>query len=261
MDNNLNTLINLSFIDLFIGACLIFISVGLSRWKQLNLERDLIIAGIRTFVQLIGVGFILKYVFESKQSSLILFFILIMLVVAVWTVVKGQKSKSGNLSLIVTFSLLSSSGITVFIVTQIIINIEPWFSPQYLIPIAGMVIGNSINGASIAIDRLDSEIKDKKDKIEALLSLGATSLQAGSDIIKSSMKASLIPTINSMMVVGIVSFPGIMTGQILSGISPLTAVKYQIIIMYMIAFSVMLSSYIIINLRFKSYFTKYHQFR
>jgi len=124
-----------------------------------------------------------------------------------------------------------------------------------------MVIGNSINGASIAIDRLDSEIKDKKDKIEALLSLGATSLQAGSDIIKSSMKASLIPTINSMMVVGIVSFPGIMTGQILSGISPLTAVKYQIIIMYMIAFSVMLSSYIIINLRFKSYFTKYHQFR
>jgi len=102
MDNNL---INISFIDLTIGACLIIISVGLSRWKELNLERDLIVASIRTFLQLIGVGFILKYVFESNRSSLILIFILIMLIVAVWTVVKGQKSKSGNLSLIVSFSL------------------------------------------------------------------------------------------------------------------------------------------------------------
>ncbi len=258
MDNNL---VDLSYVDLLIGASLVFISIGLSKWKELNLERDLIIASIRTFIQLIGVGFILKYVFESNSSAIILFFIIIMLIVAIWTVVKPQKYKSGNLSLIVTISLLSSSGITVFIVTQIIINIEPWFSPQYLIPIAGMVIGNSINGASIAIERLDSEIKDKKDKIEALLCLGASSNQAGAGIIKSSMKSSLIPTINSMMIVGIVSFPGIMTGQILSGISPFTAVKYQIIIMYMIAFSVMLCSYLIINFRFKSYFTKFHQFK
>lgn len=261
MQESTTQLLNLSYFDLMIGFCLILISIGLSKWKDLRLEKDLLIAGLRTFLQLIGMGFLLKYVFESNHSVFILAFILIMLLVAVWTVVSKQTINKSGLSIIVGISLLASSGVTLFIVTQIIINIEPWFSPQYLIPIAGMILGNSMNGASLAIDRLDSDIKDKKDKIEALLCLGATSSQAGSKLIKSSMKAALIPMLNTMLVVGIVSIPGIMTGQILSGVSPLTAVKYQIIIMYMLAFSIILTSYIITTLRLRSYFTKYHQLK
>ncbi len=259
MEQN-TSLIYLSYLDLILGFSLILIAAGLSKWKELKLEKDLIIASIRTFLQLIGVGFILKYVFESNNSILVLLFIFLMLTVAVFTVIRDKESIFSNLSIIISFALISSSGITVFIVTQIIINIDPWYSPQYLIPIAGMVIGNSINGASIAIDRLDSELREKKDKIEALLCLGAKSEQSCADIIRSSMLASLIPTINSMMIVGIVTFPGIMTGQILSGISPISAIKYQIIIMYMIAFSVTICSYLIINLRYKSYFSKDHQY-
>jgi putative ABC transport system permease protein len=116
-----------------------------------------------------------------------------------------------------------------------------------------------MNGATLAVERIDSEIRNKKSEIEACLALGATSKQAASSCIRAAMKASMIPTINSMMVVGIVSLPGIMTGQILSGISPLIAVKYQIIIMYMIAFSVASSSLILTHLRFRRYFTQDHQ--
>lgn len=254
-------IIDLSYIDLLLGISLVIISIGLSKWKEFGLEKDLMIATIRTFLQLLGVGFLLKYIFELNDPILIFSFILIMCFIAITTVVRGSKKISADLSFIVTISIISSSGITVFIITQIIINIEPWFNPQYLIPLSGMVLGNCINGASLALDRFDSDIKEKKYDIEVLLALGATSYQACSRFVKSAMRASLLPTINSMMVVGIVSFPGIMTGQILSGISPATAVKYQIIIMYMIAFSVTLCSFILIRLRLNSHFTKDHQFK
>jgi putative ABC transport system permease protein len=124
-----------------------------------------------------------------------------------------------------------------------------------------MVIGNSMNGSTLAIERIDSEIQLRKMEIEAYLALGATARQAAGNCLKAAMKAALIPTINSMMVVGIVALPGMMTGQILSGTSPIIAVKYQIIIMYMIALSVAISSFILVNLRFNRYFTSDHRLK
>jgi putative ABC transport system permease protein len=118
-----------------------------------------------------------------------------------------------------------------------------------------------MNGATLAVERIDSEIDLRKPEIEAFLALGATAKQAAASCIRAAMKAAMIPTINSMMVVGIVSLPGMMTGQILSGTSPFIAVKYQIIIMYLIAFSVAVSAYILTKLRFRRYFTADHQLR
>lgn len=254
-------IIDLSYLDLAISLGLILIVVGLSRWQQLKLEGDLVVATIRTFLQLLAVGYILKYIFALNEWYLVMLTLLVMIIVAARTVIGRQKKQTKELPYLVGFAITVGSGISVFVATQILIQIEPWYEPHYLIPLAGMVIGNSMNGATLAVERVDSEIEARKMEIEAYLALGATAKQAGEKSIRAAMKAAMIPTINSMMVVGIVSLPGMMTGQILSGTSPLIAVKYQIIIMYMIAFSVAASSFILANLRFRKYFTTDHQLR
>jgi putative ABC transport system permease protein len=261
METNNYTLIDLSYIDLAIGVGLVLIVAGLSRWQQLRLEGDLIVAAIRTFLQLLAVGYILKYIFAFDQWYLVVFALLVMIIVAVRTVTGRQKKHTKELPYLVGLAMTAGSGVTLFVAAQILLQIKPWYEPHYLIPLAGMVIGNSMNGSTLAIERIDSEIEARKMEIEAYLALGATARQAASACIRAAMKAAMIPTINSMMVVGIVSLPGMMTGQILSGTSPLIAVKYQIIIMYMIAFSVAVSSFILANLRFKRYFTADHQLR
>lgn len=253
------TLVNISYIDLLIGLGLIFVAIGMSRWQKLMLERDFAIGALRTLIQLVAIGYILKYIFALDRWYIILITIAVMIVIAAITVSRRQVKRTMELPYLVGFALTTGSGISVFLVTQVILQIKPWYEPHYLIPLAGMVIGNSMNGATLAVERIDSDIRNKKSEIEAYLALGATSKQAASSCIKAAMKASMIPTINSMMVVGIVSLPGIMTGQILSGVSPIIAVKYQIIIMYMIAFSVASSSFILTHLRFRRYFTQDHQ--
>lgn len=253
------TLVNISYIDLLIGLGLILVALGMSRWQKLMLEREFAIGALRTLVQLVAIGYVLKYIFSLDRWYLVLITICIMIVIATITATRRQANQTKELPYLVGFSLMAGSGISVFLVTQVILQIKPWYEPHYLIPLAGMVIGNSMNGATLAVERIDSEIRNKKNEIEAYLALGATSKQAASSCIRAAMRASMIPTINSMMVVGIVSLPGIMTGQILAGVSPLIAVKYQIIIMYMIAFSVASSSFILTHLRFRRYFTQHHQ--
>jgi putative ABC transport system permease protein len=261
MENPNYTLVDLSYIDLAIGLALMLIVAGLSRWEELKLEYEIAIAAIRTLLQLLAVGYVLKYIFSLNKPALIILAVVVMIMVAARTVTGRQKKKTKGLSFLVAFAMSVGSGISLFVATQIMLQIRPWYEPHYLIPLAGMVIGNSMNGATLALERIDSEIDLRKSEIEAYLALGATARQAAATCIRAAMKAAMIPTINSMMVVGIVSLPGMMTGQILSGTSPFIAVKYQIIIMYMIAFSVAVSAYILTKLRFRRYFTKDHQLR
>jgi putative ABC transport system permease protein len=255
------TLIDLSYIDLAIGFGLMLLTAGFSKLKGLGMGRDLIISSIRTFIQLIAVGFLLKYIFTANNPYLIVLVVIVMLAVSILTVTWRLEKRTKDLPYIVGISMFLGTGLSVFILTQLLLNINPWYEPYYLIPIVGMIIGNSMTGATLAVERIDSEIKSRSAEIEAYLALGASSREAGSACVKSALKAAMIPTINTMMVVGIVSLPGMMTGQILSGTSPLTAVKYQIIIMYMIALSVGVTSLILTNLRFKRYFTPHHQLK
>jgi putative ABC transport system permease protein len=254
-------IIELTYVDLVLGIGLILIAIGLSVITQLRLEKDLIVGAIRTFVQLIAVGYVLNLVFSIEQWYVILPVLLVMMGVAIHTIIGRQRYKFINIVPIITFSLTIGTGITLFIVIVVIINVEPWYTPQYIIPIMGMILGNSMNGVALAAERLSSEIRDKRALIETRLSLGATSREAVSDIVASAVRAAMIPTVNSLMTVGIVSLPGMMTGQILAGTSPIVAVKYQIIVMYMIAAGVMISSVLIVYRGYKQFFTDYHQFR
>lgn len=254
-------IIELTYIDLSLGIGLVIVAVGLSFITRLQLEKDLTVGAVRTFVQLIAVGYILNIVFSIEKWYAVVPVLLIMIAVAIHTILGRQRNKFKNIVPIITLSLMAGTGITLFIVIIVIINVEPWYTPQYIIPIMGMILGNSMNGVALAAERLSSEIRSKRELIETRLSLGATSREAVSDIISSAVRAAMIPTINSLMTVGIVSLPGMMTGQILSGTSPFIAVKYQIVVMYMIAASVMISSVLIVQRGYKQFFTEYHQFR
>jgi putative ABC transport system permease protein len=254
-------LIDPSWFQLAAAAGLVLAAIGLSAARGLGLERDLTVAAIRTFVQLLSIGYVLGFVFSTDSPVLIVVILLCMLAIAAWTVAARQRRPTNSLRFLVLASLSTGCGLTLVLATEVILRVKPWYNPYYLIPLMGMVIGNSLNSATLAVERLDSDLRGGRDQVEALLALGATSRQAAAAPLRSAMKAAMIPIINSMMVVGVVSLPGMMTGQILGGNSPLVAIKYQVLIMYMIAFSTAITAFVLSTLRARSYFTPAHQLR
>jgi putative ABC transport system permease protein len=254
-------LIDPSWLQLGVAAGLMLIAIGVSAARGLGLERDLAVATVRTFVQLLAIGYVLGFVFSSARPALIVGILFFMLAVAAWTVAGRQRRPTNRLRLLVLVSLTSGCGLTLVLATEVILRIQPWYNPYYLIPLMGMVIGNSLNSATLAVERLDSDLRNTRDQVEALLALGATSRQAAAAPVRDAMKAAMIPIINSMMVVGLVSLPGMMTGQILGGSVPLVAIKYQVLIMYMIAFSTAVTAVVLTTLRARAYFTPAHQLR
>ena len=136
-----------------------------------------------------------------------------------------------------------------------------WYQPQYTIPLLGMILGNSLTAISLGMGRLSEELLRRRGEVETLLALGATRWEAGRDAVRTAIRTGLIPILNTMMVVGLVSLPGMMTGQILSGVDPLDAVKYQIVIMFLIAASTALGVVTSVLLGYRRLFNAWHQFR
>jgi putative ABC transport system permease protein len=142
----------------------------------------------------------------------------------------------------------------------VLIGVRPWYSSQFAIPLLGMILGNKLTGISLGLDRLGGELRARRANVEALLALGATRWETARQPIQEAVRTGLIPIINSMMVVGIVSLPGMMTGQILAGASPLEAVKYQIVIMFLIASGTALGTLSVVLLSYRRLFNSSHQF-
>ena len=229
--------ISLSPIDLSIAAILVLISALLSWRLHLGVEKQLLIAALRTTLQLSALGFVLHYLFNDAPIILIFGLTFVMLSIAGYEVYGRQKYKFigfwgygiGGLSM-----FISSFTITLLALT-FVIHVHPWYSPQYLIPLLGMMLGNTMNGVSISLNSLTIAAKKQQKEIEARLMLGQTAQQAISDSRQEALRSGMIPIINSMSVAGIVSLPGMMTGQILAGNAPMEAAKYQILIMFLIA--------------------------
>ena len=230
-------IISLSYIDLMVAASLVMMLAGISFYMQLNLSQQILVSAARTAIQLLLIGLVLKTLFENVALSWVMLMALVMLTVAGWEVLSRQQRKLffrqgfiiGGLSMFV-----SSFAITVFALL-IIINNEPWYHPQYAIPLLGMMLGNTMNGVSLTMDRLISTAVSQRKIIEQRLMLGQSRREVIGDIRRESVRAGMIPIINGMASAGVVSLPGMMTGQILAGTAPVDAVKYQILIMFLIA--------------------------
>lgn len=228
--------IPLTAFDLSMAAVLVLL-LALSSWRmQLNITQQLVIAAIRTTVQLLLIGLVLKTVFTHVDILWVTVICLVMLSVAGWEILSRQHRKlKGWWGFgVSTGSLFVSSFFITVLALMTIIQADPWYHPQYAIPLLGMLLGNTMTGIALGMDRLVQTAWQQRSSIEQRLMLGQTGHQAINEIRKESMRAGMIPIINSMAAAGIVSLPGMMTGQILAGAPPVEAVKYQILIMFLI---------------------------
>ena len=229
--------IALGHTDLLLAATLLVLAGGLSWRLQLGIEKRLLISALRASVQLLLLGLVLHSLFSTQSPGLIALIGSVMLGIAGYEVWSRQARRlrgwwgygTGVLSM-----LLSSVTIALFSVS-IILQPSPWYHPQYLIPLLGMLLGNTMTGIAVAMNTLGRETWSRRGEIEARLMLGDKASDAIADIRRAALRAGLIPIINSMTTAGIVSLPGMMTGQILAGSPPDEAANYQIMIMFLIA--------------------------
>ena len=223
-------------LDLSVAAGLVLL-LGLLTWKlRLGITRNLYIAGLRTVVQLLLLGLILDYLFKVSHPVIILILAVLMVLIAGHEVMLRQKRafKGSWGYALGTFSMfVSSFTITIFSLT-VIVGPDPWYQPQYAIPILGMMLGNTMTGVALTLDYLTNHAWQQRSMIETRLLLGHTWQQAVRPLVRDSVRTGLIPIINSMAAAGIISIPGMMTGQVLAGNNPMNAAQYQILIMFMI---------------------------
>ena len=187
-------------------------------------------------LQLLLVGYILTYVFEISQPIIIILVIILMVAVSAWIALRSIEEKSVKIYLKFFISIGLPGLVLLGLVTQLVLKMQTWFEPSLVIPIAGMIFANSMNTVSLAAERFESEFKQEKDYIKAR---------------RIALDASLIPQINSLFAVGLVALPGMMTGQILSGVDPIIAVRYQIMVMWMTFGSGGLASVLYLTLRIR----------
>ena len=238
-------LIQLTPVHLVWALGLIVFAIGLSAWEKLGLEWRLLVATGRTIVQLVGVGFFLEVIFAWKNPWAVLGVLGLMLTVAAMVARNRIGKKIPQILPIVWGSLLVSTALTIIYVNLLVLQPPSWYEPQYLIPLAGIVLGNAMNGGAIAGERLASTLSSARLEIETHLSLGATPQQAVASSRKEAIRAGMIPTLNSMMIVGVVTLPGILTGQLLSGVNPFTAAFYQMLILFMLACATLIATLLV----------------
>ena len=226
----------LSPLDLTLAATLVLL-LGIFSWRmRLGLEKRLAVSALRTTIQLLFIGQVLRVLFSNAGFLFVFAISMVMLTVAGREVIARQHRKIRGFQgwLLGTGSMFVSSFAVTFFALAVIIANDPWYTPQYAIPLLGMLLGNTMNGIALSMDRMTEALWQQRRIVEQRLLLGQTSREAIHEIRQQAMRSGMIPIINAMAAAGLVSLPGMMTGQILGGSSPMDAVKYQILIMFLI---------------------------
>jgi putative ABC transport system permease protein len=230
-------MIQLSVFDLSLAALLVLALALTSARIYPGMAKQLLVAALRTAIQLTLIGLVLKALFANSHLLWVGLLSLLMLVVAGREVMARQHRRFAGrwgYGIGVVSMFVSSFTVALFALIVVVGN-EPWYQPQYAIPLLGMLLGNTMNGIALALDRLTQSAWEQRDVIEARLMLGYSASEAVSGIQQQVFRSGLIPIINAMAAAGIVSLPGMMTGQILAGAEPVEAVKYQILIMFLVS--------------------------
>lgn len=195
----------------------VLVIVIMFRWRAGG--STAIYASLRMLAQLLLIGYVLVYIFETDEWAVIAAVLLVMLVAASWIAVRTVEQATMRVYAN-SFIAVAVSGVPIlWLVTQAVIDIEPWFKPRFVVPLGGMIFSASMTAISIAAERLAAELAASRDY---------------SDARRAAFSAAMIPVVNSLFAVGLVALPGTMTGQILSGVSPLIAARYQIVVMAML---------------------------
>jgi len=246
---------------LALSALLILVNVALSAALRLGLARSLLVASVRMVVQLLLVGFVLEWLFRQDNAPLIVLLGAAMAMIAGVSAVQRTRRRFAGIYLNSLLSVMAAAALVTGLAVTGLIQPQPWYNPQYLIPLLGMVLGNTLNGISLGLDRFMEGLRSGRDRVETALALGATRWEACQEVVRDAIRVAMIPTINSMMVMGLVSLPGMMTGQILQGAAPAAAVRYQIVILFMIASATALGVFGVVGLAYRRLTSADHQLR
>jgi putative ABC transport system permease protein len=240
--------ISLSPLDLAVAASLVAFDALLSVVLRLNLHRQVLIAAGRMVVQLVAVGFILRLVFSAAHPLATLAIVLVMSAIATREIAARPERKFKGLSGLA----LSASGVAIATVVTVglalttAIRPHPWYDARYAVSLVGIILGSVLNAGSLALDSLLGGIARQRSAIEAQLALGATFAEAVAPLRREAIRRGLLPVINQMSAAGVITLPGIMTGQILAGLDPMEAVKYQILLMFLLSGGSGLTAFVVV---------------
>ena len=249
--------IHVSLGEVAASLVLVALAIGVSLWRRSELEEDIAVAVVRSAVQLIAIGYVIQAIFDEDSLLLVIGLIVIMVLFGAFTARRRAK-RVPNAFVPLLVALGTAGALTLGLVVALGI-FEP--EPRYLVPVGGMVVGNSMTAAAVALNRLGDEMSDRSREIEATLALGATSTQAAAPSLRRSLRSGTIALVDSTKTTGLIFFPGTMVGMLLAGADPIDAVRLQLILLWVLLGSVALSALIATTLAYRNFFTPAHQLR
>ncbi len=249
--------LDISLVEVAASLVLVALAAALSFLRRAELERDLGIAVVRSFVQLTAVGYVIQAIFDSDSLWLVALLLTVMVGFGALTARGRARQVPGALP--VLFVALAGAAIVTLGLVLALQVFEP--TPRYLVPVGGMVIGNAMTAAAVSLNRLGDEVRGSALEIEATLALGATARQAAAGLVRRSLRSGLIPLVDSTKTTGVVFFPGTMVGMLVAGADPLDAVRLQLILLWTLLGSVALAAVVATALGYRGFFTASHQLR
>lgn len=242
-------------LSLMIASILIIIPIYISHQEKLELEKEILISIMRAIIQLLLVGYVLNFIFGLENPLFTVSLVLMMTINAAL----NTRKRGGDIKKVTCLSFIAILIGTVFTMTVLILAKAITFSPNEVIPVAGMIISNSMVAINLSYRHLNEAFKQNREEVEAKLSLGADCKKASMTMIRESIRVAIIPSIDSAKTLGIVSLPGMMTGLILAGASPLVAIKFQIMVTFMILSAASIATMIATYGAYKSFFNERNQ--
>jgi UDP-glucose/iron transport system permease protein len=249
--------IDVSLGEVAAALTLVALAAGISRWRRADLERDIAVAAIRAFVQLTAIGYAIELIFEVDTIWLVLALLAVMVLFGAFTA-RGRAKRVPGAFWPLLIALTAAGATTLGLVIALGI-FEP--TPRNLVPVGGMVIGNAMTAAAVALNRLGDEVADSRARIEATLALGATAREAATPTVRRALRSGTITLIDSTKTTGLIFFPGTMVGMLLAGAEPTDAVRLQLILLYALLGSVSIAALVATTLAYRNFFTPAQQLR
>jgi putative ABC transport system permease protein len=239
------------------ALALVALAAAISFWRRADLERDIVLATVRSFVQLTAIGYAIKLIFEADSFWLVLALLVVMILFGTFT----ARSRAGKVPgsfwpLLIALSVAAATTLGLVVALGIF---DP--TPRYLVPVGGMVIGNAMTASAVALNRLGDEVSESRAAIEATLALGATGREAAAPFVRRALRSGTIALVDSTKTAGLIFFPGTMVGMLLAGADPTDAVRLQLILLYALVGSVAIAGLVATGLAYRNFFTPAQQLR
>jgi putative ABC transport system permease protein len=249
--------IDVSLGEVAASLALVAVAIAVSFWRRTDLERDIGVAVVRSAIQLIAIGYVIQAIFDEDSLVLVVVLIVVMVVFGAFQArARARRVPAAFWPLLISLGVAGAATLGLVVGLGIF---EP--EPQFLVPVGGMVVGNAMTAAAVALNRLGDEMSDRAREIEATLALGATSTQAAAPILRRSLRSGTIALVDSTKTTGLIFFPGTMVGMLLAGADPTDAVRLQLILLWVLLGAVAIAALLATTLAYRNFFTPAHQLR